>query len=133
MTTGVKLSAGLVGLFMAICLDLLIYFGGKLYDSTAAGSSIGLTSFSLMLIVAAFESRSVTATVFAHETFDNARMNRTALIEVALAVMITQMDLFHRLLGTVDISAPQFLLALAPAVLLLLLWEGAKLIARRRG
>jgi Ca2+-transporting ATPase len=59
-------------------------------------------------------------------------MNWTALAELALAIMITQMDLFNRLLGTTPLRHGQFLLALASAVLLVALWEGGKLIARRR-
>ena len=42
------------------------------------------------------------------------------------------MDLFNRLLGTVPLTAAQFGLALAAAVLLLALWEIGKLIARRQ-
>jgi Ca2+-transporting ATPase len=60
-------------------------------------------------------------------------MNWTALAELALAVMITQMDLFNRLLKTTPLKAPQFGLALGSAVLLLALWEGGKLLARQRG
>ena len=59
-------------------------------------------------------------------------MNWTALAEIALAVMVTQMDLFNRLLDTVPLKAGQFGLALAAAVLLLALWEIGKLIARRQ-
>jgi len=59
-------------------------------------------------------------------------MNWVALAEVALAVMITQMDLFNRLLGTVPLTGGQFLLALASAVLLLMLWEAGKFVARQR-
>jgi hypothetical protein len=59
-------------------------------------------------------------------------MNWTAVAEIALAVMVTQMDLFNRLLGTVPLTAAQFGLALAAAVLLLALWEIGKLIARRQ-
>ena len=59
-------------------------------------------------------------------------MNWTALAEIALAVIVTQMDLFNRLLGTVPLTAGQFGLALAAAVLLLALWEVGKLIARRQ-
>ena len=66
------------------------------------------------------------------ETFDNPQMNWTAA-ELALAVMITQMDLFNRLLKTSPLTAPQFGLAVAAAVLLLGLWEGGKLVARRQG
>jgi Ca2+-transporting ATPase len=132
MTTGVKLTAGLVGLYMAICLDALIYFGKQHYHSTVVGSSIGLSAFALMLIVAAYESRSVSLSALAHTTFDNPKMNLTAAAEIALAVMVTQMDLFNRLLNTVPLTAGQFGLALSAAVLLLALWELGKLIARRR-
>ena len=131
MTTGVKLTAGLVGLYMAICLDALIYFGKQHYHSTVIGSSIGLSAFALMLIVAAYQSRSVTLSVLAYETLDNAKMNWTAIAEAALAVMITQMDLFNRLLGTAPLTAGQFGLALGSAVLLLVLWEIGKFVARR--
>ena len=129
---GVQLTAGLVGLYMAICMDLLIYFGKQHYHDTAVGSSIGLSAFALMLIVSAYECRSVAGSVLTTVTFDNAKMNWTAAAELVLAVMITQMDLFNRLLKTVPLTAPQFGLALASAVLLLVLWEAGKLIARRR-
>jgi len=108
----------------------LIYFGKEHYHSTAVGSSIGLTAFALMLVVAAYESRSLSLSALASETFDNPKMNWTAIAEIALAVMATQMDLFNRLLGTLPLNAGEFGLALAAAVLLLVLWEVGKLIAR---
>jgi P-type Ca2+ transporter type 2C len=132
LTTGVKLTAGLVGLYIAACLDALIYFGEAHYHSAVVGSSIGLSAFALMLVVAGFQSRSVLGSTLTRETFDNARLNRTGVIEIALAVMITQMDLFNRLLKTTPLKAPQFLLAVAAAVGLFVLWELGKLIARRR-
>jgi P-type Ca2+ transporter type 2C len=132
ITRAVQLTCGLVGLYMAICLDLLIYFGKQHYHSIVVGSSIGLSAFALMLVVAAYESRSATRTVLSTDTFDNTTMNWTAVAEIALAVAVTQMDLFNRLLDTTPLKAPQFGLALASAALLLALWEGGKLIARRR-
>jgi P-type Ca2+ transporter type 2C len=132
MTAGVKLTAGLVGLYTAICLDALIHFGKAHYASTAIGSSIGLTAFALMLVVAAYESRSTLGSTLTSDAFDNSRMNWTALVEIALAVLVTQMDTFNRLLGTRPLTAGQFGLALTAAVLLLGLWEIGKLIARRQ-
>jgi len=129
---GVQLTSGLVGLYMAICMDLLIYFGKQHYHSTAVGSSIGLSAFALMLIVSAYECRSVSGSVLVHETFENAHMNWTAAAELGLAVMITQMDFFNRLLKTTPLTSPQFGLSVGSAVLLLVLWEIGKLIARRR-
>ncbi|MGN6170503.1 MAG: cation-translocating P-type ATPase C-terminal domain-containing protein, partial [Solirubrobacteraceae bacterium] len=132
VTTGVKLTSGLVGLYMAICLDLLVYFGKQHYHSTVVGSSMALTAFALMLVVAAYESRNVSRSALAGDTFDNSRMNWIALAEIALAVMVTQMDLFNRLLDTTPLKAGQFGLALGTAVLLLAVWEAGKLIARRQ-
>ena len=128
----VKLTAGLVGLYMAACLDALIYFGEHHWDSAVLGSSMAISAFALMLVVAAFECRSVDSTILLRETFDNARMNRIAAVEIVLAVAVTQMDLFNRLLKTVPLTAPQFGLAVASAHGLFAQWELGKLIARRR-
>jgi Ca2+-transporting ATPase len=132
MTNPLLLTTGMVGLYMAVVLDALIYFGAKHYGSTAVGSSIGLSAFGMMLVVAAYESRSVTGSTLVREAFDNASMNWTAVAELVLAVMVTQMDLFNRLLNTVPLTRGQFGVAFAAAVLLLVLWELGKLIARRR-
>ena len=58
-------------------------------------------------------------------------MNWAMLGEFVLAVLVTQMDAFNRVLGTVQINLRQFGWALVPAVALLALWEIGKLIARR--
>ena len=55
----------------------------------------------------------------------------SAGVFLVLAVLVTQMDVFHRLLGTTDINLRQFGWALIPAVALLILWEAGKYIARR--
>ena len=47
-------------------------------------SSIGLTAFALMLVVAAYESRSVPLSALVSETFYSPRTNWTALAEIAL-------------------------------------------------
>jgi Ca2+-transporting ATPase len=46
-------------------------------------------------------------------------------------VLVTQMDVFNRLLGTTQINLREFGWALVPAIALLALWELGKLIARR--
>jgi len=52
--------------------------------------------------------------------------------EFVLAVLVTQLDAFNRLLGTTQINLRQFAWALVPAIALLLLWELGKYVARRR-
>ena len=131
MTKGLLTTAGLVGLFMAACTLALISYGTNHYDSLAIGSSMGVTAFSLLIIVAAFQARSVTATAFTVDTFDNRNLNWTAVAELVLAVLITQLEVLRRMFGTVELTLAQWTLALVPAVVLILLWELGKLIARR--
>ena len=64
LTTGVMITCGLVGLFIAVANLALIATGKNHYGSLEIGQSIGLVAFSLMLVVAAFEARSETETVF---------------------------------------------------------------------
>jgi magnesium-transporting ATPase (P-type) len=58
-------------------------------------------------------------------------VNWVALAQFVLAVLVTQLDGFRRLLGTTRIDARQFGWALLAALALLLLWELGKLLARR--
>ena len=132
MTTGLLTTAGLVGLFMAATTLALISYGTTHFDSLGVGTSMGVTAFSLMLVTAAFQARSVTATSLTASTFDNRRLNWTALAEVVLTVLLTQMDVLRRLFATVELTMAQWSLALVPAVALFFLWELGKLIARRR-
>ena len=131
MTRGLLTTAGLVGLFMAVCTLALISYGTSQYDSLPIGSSMGVTAFSLLIIVAAFQARSVTASAFTVETFDNRNLNWTAVAELVLAVLITQLEVLRRMFGTVELTLDQWALALVPAVVLVLLWELGKLVARR--
>src|SRR3712207_8583150 len=64
--------------------------------------------------------------------------NDTATTEIytlslhdALPILVTQMDVFNRLLDTTPLTAAQFGWAALPALALLLLWEGGKAVARR--
>ena len=131
MTRGLLTTAGLVGLFMAVCTLVLISYGTNHYGSLPVGSSMGVTAFSLLIIVAAFQARSVTASAFTVETFDNRNLNWTAAGELVLAVLITQLDVLRRIFGTVELTLDQWALSLVPAVLLIFLWELGKLITRR--
>jgi Ca2+-transporting ATPase len=132
LTNGVMITVGLSGLAITIGLLTMIEVGQHLFGSVAVGQSIAFTAFALCLIVAAVECRSETATVLTTATFDSKQMNWAMLGEFILAVLVTQMGLFNRLLGTTQINLRQFGWALIPAIALLLLWELGKYVARRR-
>jgi P-type Ca2+ transporter type 2C len=132
LTTGVIVTVGLAGLAITIGLLSMIEVGQHRFGSVAVGQSIAFTSFALCLIVAAVECRSETRTALTTATFDSKQMNWAMLGEFILAVLVTQMDVFNRLLGTTQINLRQFGWALIPALALLLLWELGKYVARRR-
>jgi Ca2+-transporting ATPase len=132
LTRPVLITVGLAGLAITIGLLSMIELGQHHFGSVHAGQSIAFTSFALCLIVAAVECRSETGTVLTTATFDSKQMSWVMLGEFIVAVLVTQMDVFHRLLGTTDINLREFGWALVPAVALLLLWELGKLIARRQ-
>jgi P-type Ca2+ transporter type 2C len=124
-------TCGLAGLYVAVANLALIALGKNHYGSVVIGQSMGLVAFTLMLVVAAFQARSATETVFTTDTFNSTRMNLIAVAEVIGAFLITQADLMQRLLGTDRLSGAQWGLALLAAVVLLLAWETGKWIARR--
>jgi Ca2+-transporting ATPase len=132
MSRAVIATVALAGLFMSVAIDVLIVYGENVYDRTEIGSTMGLVAFSLMLIVAAYESRDEKASILRMETFDNKTLNLTLLAEVALALLIARGGSLTSLLGTEPLTGGQWLIAAVPAALLFVLWEAGKLLGRRR-
>jgi Ca2+-transporting ATPase len=132
LTTGMMVTVGLAGLAITIGLLSMIEVGQHLFGSVAVGQSIAFTSFALCLIVAAVQCRSESGTALTTATFESKQMNWAMLGEFVLAVLVTQMDVFNRLLGTTQINLRQFGWALVPAVALFVVWELGKYVARRR-
>ena len=117
------ITCGLAGLFVAVANLALIATGEGPLRQHQIGRSMALVAFSLMLVVAAFEARSETETAFDTDIFNSSRMNLIAVAEIAGAFLITQADFLQRLLGTAQLTATQWGLALLAAVVLLLGWE----------
>ncbi|CAM5257314.1 Calcium-transporting ATPase 1 [Streptomyces alboniger] len=132
MTPALMATVGLAGTAVAVGLLCMIQLGEERYDSVRVGNSIAFASFALCLIVAALECRSETGTVLTADTFDSKQLNWTMLAEFVLVVLVTQTDVFNRLLDTTPLGAGQFGWALLPPLALLALWELGKLVARGR-
>ena len=130
MSRPVIVTVGLAGLFMSVAIDLLIVFGKHEYD-VAIGSTMGLIAFSLMLVVAALECRDQTATILREETLNNNTVNLTILAEIILALLIGRGGALTSLLDTQVLTGKQWLIGALPALVLFILWEVGKLIARR--
>ena len=132
MTPAVIATVGLVGVFMSIAIDTLIVSGKSSYDSLPIASTMGLVAFSLMLVIAAFESRDEKATIVQLETFDNRTLNITALIEIVLAILVARGGSLTSLLGAAGLTSTQWLFGALPALVLFVGWELGKALARRR-
>jgi Ca2+-transporting ATPase len=131
LTPRLIVTVGLTGLLITIGLLLLLSLGTERFGNLEVARSVAFTSFAMSLIVGAVECRSQTQTVFTTATFDSKQMNWTLLGEFLLAVLVTQMEVFNRLLDTTPITLAQFGWALVPAVALLALWEAGKAVIRR--
>ncbi|SEC99687.1 Ca2+-transporting ATPase [Streptomyces sp. 2231.1] len=133
LTRSVMVTVGLSGLVITIALLSLIKLGEDRFGSIAVGQSMAFTSFALCLVVAALECRSETETVLTTASFDSKQMNWAMFVEFVLAVLVTQLDAFRRLLGTTRLDLPEFAWTLVPPLVLLLLWELGKWLVRWTG
>lgn len=131
LTRSLLITVGLTGLVIAAMLLGMIQLGARHHGDVDTGVSIAFTAFALCLVVAALQCRSETDSVLTTATFDSPQMNRAIAAEIVIAVLTTQMDALRRVLGTTDLSLPQFGWALLPPVVLFVLWELGKLVARR--
>jgi len=131
LTPRLIITISLTGLLITVGVLLLLSVGTGQFGSLEVARSVAFASFSLSLIVAALECRSESHSVLTTATFDSKQMNWTLLAELALTVLVTQMDVFNRLLDTTPITLAQFGWALLPAVTLLVLWEAGKAGVRR--
>jgi Ca2+-transporting ATPase len=127
---GMMVTVGAAGLLISAMLLAVLYLGESHFDDSHVANTIAFTTFALCLIVAALESCSETASVLTTETFDSKQLNWVVLGEFVLAVLVTQVDGFQRLLGTTELTALQFGWAMVPPVVLLMVWELGKLAAR---
>ena len=127
LTPRLMATVALTGTVITVGLLLLISLGTSHLGGLETARSVAFTSFALCLIVGALECRSETQTVLTTETFDSKQLNWTLLAEFVLAVLVTQMDVFNRLLDTTPITLGQFGWALVPALVLFVVWELGKL------
>ncbi|MFF8862440.1 cation-translocating P-type ATPase [Streptomyces sp. NPDC015139] len=133
LTRSVMVTVGLSGLVITIALLSLIKLGEDRFGSVAVGQSMAFTSFALCLVVAALECRSETETVLTTASFDSKQMNWAMFVEFVLAVLVTQLDAFRRLLGTTRLDLPEFAWTLVAPLVLLVLWELGKWLVRWTG
>ncbi|ANP72270.1 cation-translocating P-type ATPase [Cryobacterium arcticum] len=122
----------ITGLYMAAAALVLVQIGKTSYDSLVLGQTMALVALSLMNIAVALNLRYPTESAFGPSTLANPKLLWAFAWAVVGSLLITQIRVLQDAFATVALTGAQWLLCLAPAVLLLLLGELGKLIIRAR-
>ncbi|WP_281270283.1 cation-translocating P-type ATPase [Cryobacterium soli] len=122
----------ITGLYMAAATLVLVQIGKTSYDSLVLGQTMALVGLSLMNIAVALNLRYPTESAFGPSTLANPKLLWAFAWAVVGSLLITQIRVLQDAFATVALTGAQWLLCLAPAVLLLLLGELGKLILRTR-
>jgi Ca2+-transporting ATPase len=130
ITRTMLVTVSLVSIVMSAGVLLFIHFGQTRTGTVAIGTTMALTAFGFFRIVCAWESRSATDSAFTLDTFRNRTLNLLVVVVVVLMFLATEFDVLQRLLGTQHLSDVQWAACLGAGVVLLLLWEAGKAVAR---
>jgi Ca2+-transporting ATPase len=112
-------------------LALGVVAWGEHRYSLAVATTMGLTTLSLMHIVAALEAREPTGTIFGHYTFANRRFVQLIGAALALTFLVTALSPLQRIFDTVSLTSSQWGVCLLGPLLFLAIAELGKLLDRR--
>jgi Ca2+-transporting ATPase len=96
-------------------------------------TTMGLTTLSLMHIIGALQAREPTETIFTRYTIANRRFVQLVGASLVLAFLVTALSPLQRIFDTVALTAAQWGLCLAAALVFLAFCELGKLFLRHRG
>jgi len=117
---------------MAVIALAVVAWGEDRYD-LAVATTMGLTTLSLMHIVAALEVREPTETIFRRYTLDNRRFVQLIGVTLVLTFLVTELDFLQRIFDTVSLSSSQWGLCLLGPIVYLAIAELVKALDRRSG
>jgi len=124
---GVRLA--IAGVLIAAGTLIVVAWGEDRYG-LATATTMGLTTISLLHIIAALEWRDPARSVFHRDTFANRRFNLLILVALALTFLATTIGGLNRLLDTVELDGHQWRACLVAAVSYFVLAELAKVALR---
>jgi Ca2+-transporting ATPase len=94
---------------------------------------MGLTTLSLMHIVAALECRELRDTIFSRYTIANRRFVQLIGIALTLTFLVTELQPLQRIFDTVSLTSSQWGICLLGPLVFLAVAELGKLLDRRSG
>jgi Ca2+-transporting ATPase len=123
---------GAAALLMAALALGIAAWGEERYDLVVA-TTMGLTTLSLMHIVAALECREPTGTIFKRYTIENRRFVQLIGAALALTFLVTELSPLQRIFDTVSLTSRQWGICLLGPLVFLALTELGKLYDRHAG
>jgi Ca2+-transporting ATPase len=107
----------------------VVAWGEHRYDLVIA-TTMGLTTLSLMHIVAALEAREPTGSIFGHYTFANRRFLQLIGAALVLTFLVTSLSPLQRIFDTVSLTSSQWGICLLGPLVYLAVSELVKLYDR---
>jgi Ca2+-transporting ATPase len=127
---GIRLA--IASLVMAALTLGVVAWGEHRYDLIVA-TTMGLTTLSLLHIVAALEAREPTASIFTRYTLENRRFLQLIAAAVVLTFLVTGLSPLQRIFDTVSLTSSQWGICLLGQLVFLAIAELGKLYDRRSG
>jgi Ca2+-transporting ATPase len=110
----------------------VVAWGDHKYE-LAVATTMGLTTLSLMHIVAALEARELTGTIFSRYTIANRRFVQLLGAALVLTFLVTALSPLQRIFDTVALTSSQWGICLLGPIVYLAFAELAKVFDRRSG
>jgi Ca2+-transporting ATPase len=123
---------GSLALVMAAIALGVVAWGEERYD-LAVATTMGLTTLSLMHIVAALEVREATQTIFSRYTMENRRFVQLIGLTLVLTFLVTELSFLQRIFDTVSLTSSQWGICLLGPIAYLAITELVKAFDRRSG
>jgi Ca2+-transporting ATPase len=119
------------GLVMA-ATTLAIIAGAQHNHGDELARTMGLTTFSIANLLFSFTARDGLRSVFSLETFRDRTFLLTSLLSVGAIIFGTELEFFHRILDTVELTGNQWLICIGGGLVIVAVSEVWKFFLRRR-
>jgi Ca2+-transporting ATPase len=112
---GIRL--GIYAVVMSILALLVVWWGDHHYGDLVIATTMGLTTLSLMHVVAGLEARETNETIFTRYTFANRRFVQLIGLALLFTFLVTALTPLQRIFDTVALTSSQWgICLLAPIV-----------------
>ncbi|MEO1057346.1 MAG: cation-transporting P-type ATPase [Actinomycetota bacterium] len=115
------------GTLMAALTMAVREWGEAQYDSAAIGESMAFVTFAYAHIALALNLRFENLTIFQRSTLTNRNLWLAFVVVLLVPILITELGVFRDVFDTVPLTANQWAVGAAAALVLLVVGEGAKL------